>query len=111
LTTVGFTEQIPHADGIRFCRSSGRPRSHRWAAAEPATASTEIDVRDGSKGLLLVEVLKRRVRARNEKRQESPDDELLVVIRYRDWDDQTVTLDDHAMWVFTTFFPDERVRS
>jgi SRSO17 transposase len=69
----------------------------QWAAAQPATAWTEIDVRDGSKGPLIVEVLKRRVRARNEKRRESPDDELLVVIRYRDREDQTVTKTDYYL--------------
>jgi SRSO17 transposase len=68
-----------------------------WTHAQPATAWTQIDVRDGSKGPLLVEVLKRRVRTRNDKRQESPDDELLVVIRYRDRDDQTVTKTDYYL--------------
>ncbi len=68
-----------------------------WTQAQPATAWTEIDVRDGSKGPLLVEVLKRRVRTRNDKRQESPDDELLVVIRYRDRDDRTVTKTDYYL--------------
>jgi len=69
----------------------------QWAAAQPATAWTEVDVRDGSKGPLIVEVLKRRVRARNEKRQESPDDELLVVLRYRDREHQTVTKTDYYL--------------
>ena len=68
-----------------------------WAQAQPASAWTEIDVRDGSKGPLVVEVLKRRVRTRHEKRQESPDDELLVVIRYRDRDQQTVTKTDYYL--------------
>ena len=68
-----------------------------WAQAQPASAWTEIDVRDGSKGPLVVEVLKRRVRTRNEKRQESPDDELLVVIRDRDRDQQTVTKTDYSL--------------
>lgn len=68
-----------------------------WAHAQPATAWTEIDVRDGSKGPLVVEVLKRRVRTRNDQRQESPDDEMLVVIRYRDRDDRTVTKTDYDL--------------
>lgn len=81
----------------------GRPRKRpwqsvsNWAHAQPATAWTEIDVRDGSKGPLIVEILKRRVRTRNEKRQESPDDEMLVVIRYRDRDEQTVTKIDYYL--------------
>ncbi len=54
-----------------------------WTQAQPASAWTEVEVRDGSKGPLLVEVLKRRVRTRDEQRRECADDELLVVIRYR----------------------------
>jgi SRSO17 transposase len=69
----------------------------KWAAVQPATAWTEINVRDGSKGPLIVEVLKRRVRTRNDQRQESPHDEMLVVIRYRDRDDQTVTKTDYYL--------------
>ena len=42
-----------------------------------------MDVRDSSKGPILVEMLKTRVKTRHDKRQESPDDEVLVVIRYR----------------------------
>ena len=68
-----------------------------WTQAQPVTAWTEVDVRDGSKGPLVVEVLKRRVRTRNDQRQESPDDELLVVIRYRDRDQQTVTKTDYYL--------------
>ena len=48
----------------------------KWTHAQPATAWTEIDVRDGSKGPLLVEVLKQSVRTRNDQRPESPDDEM-----------------------------------
>lgn len=69
----------------------------QWAAAQPATAWTKIDVRDGSQGPLLVEVLQRRVRTRNEQRRESPDEELLVVIRYRDREDQAVTKTDYYL--------------
>jgi len=75
----------------------GRPRKRpwqsvsKWTQSQPASAWTQIDVRDGSKGPLIVEVLKRRVRTRNDKRQESPDDEMLVVIRYRDQTTATKT--------------------
>jgi SRSO17 transposase len=71
---------------------SGRPPQRpwqsvsAWAAAQPASAWTRIDVRDAAKGPLVVELLKRRVRTRNDKRQECPADEVLVVIRYRDRD-------------------------
>lgn len=75
-----------------------RPWQHvsAWAETQPAAAWTKIDVRDGSKGPLVVQVLKRRVRPRHGQ-QESPDDELLVVIRYRDRDDRTVTKTDYYL--------------
>ena len=81
----------------------GRPRKRpwqnvsTWAQSQPDTAWTQIDVRDGSKGPLIVETMKRRVRTRNDKRQESPDDEMLVVIRYRDRDNRTVTKTDYYL--------------
>ena len=68
-----------------------------WTQAQPATALTEVDVRNGSKGLLPVTMLKRvhllkqRVRTRNDQRQESPDDEMPIVNRDR----QTVTKTDY----------------
>ncbi len=79
----------------------GRPRKRpwqsvsAWAAAQPTSAWTRIDVRDAAKGPLLVEVLKRRVRTRDEKRRECPDDEVLVVIRYRDRDRAVTKIDFH----------------
>jgi hypothetical protein len=52
-----------------------------------------IDVRDGAKGPLVVEMVKRRVVSRNHRRQQG-DEELLTVIRYRDRDqDQVVKVD------------------
>ena len=48
-----------------------------------------IDVRDGSKGPLVVVMVKRRVVARTPRRQQG-DEELLVVLRYRDRDHQQV---------------------
>ena len=68
-----------------------------WTQAQPASAWTEVDVRDGSKGPLVVHILKRRVRTRDEKRRECADDELLVVIRYQDRDQQTVTKTDYYL--------------
>jgi SRSO17 transposase len=53
----------------------------------------EIDVRDGAKGPLLVEVVSRRVLARNEKRK-ADHEEVLVVIRYKDRDNQKVVKTD-----------------
>ena len=57
-----------------------------WSESQPARAWTKLDVRDAAKGPLVVEAIQRRVRTRDEKRRECPDDEVLVVIRYRDRD-------------------------
>ena len=54
----------------------------RWQTALPEDAWTTIDVRDGSKGPLVVDIVKRRVVARTPQRQEGHE-EMLVVIRYR----------------------------
>ncbi len=56
----------------------------QWAQAQPKNAWTRIDVRDGSKGPLVVEAIKRVVRTRDDKRKECDTDEVLVVIHYRD---------------------------
>ena len=64
----------------------GRPpkspflRLDRWQAALPEGAWTSIDVRDGDKGPLVVEVVKRRVQARTETGGTGAD-ELLFVTR------------------------------
>jgi SRSO17 transposase len=55
-------------------------RLDRWVAALPEVAWTRIDVRDGEKGPLVVEVVKRRVQARTETGGTGPD-ELLFVTR------------------------------
>jgi hypothetical protein len=81
-------------------KGNGRPpnrpwvRVDKWLAAQPATAWTTLDVRDGAKGPLIVELLKRRVAARTDKHQQAPD-EVLVAIRYRDRDDQRVVKTDY----------------
>lgn len=78
----------------------GRPpmrpwqRVDAWLAKQPASGWTKMDVRDGSKGPLIVEILKRRVAARAEKYRQGPD-EVLVVIRYRDRDDERVVKTDY----------------
>jgi SRSO17 transposase len=54
-----------------------------WAEERDDGNWTGIDVRDGAKGPLLVDVVKRRVVARTENRQEGPE-EVLVVLRYKD---------------------------
>lgn len=83
-------------------KGNGRPPSRPWArvdkwlAAQPVTAWTTLDVRDGAKGPLIVEILKRCVAARTDKRQQAPD-EVLVVIRYKDRDEQRVVKTDYYL--------------
>ena len=77
--------------------SSGRERRpqrpwqgiDRWRTSLPEEAWTTIDVRDGSKGPLVVDIVKRRVVARTPQRQEGHE-EMLVVIRYRERDTHQV---------------------
>jgi len=56
-----------------------------WCATLPENAWTKIDVRDGEKGPLVIEVVKRRVQARTERRGTGPE-ELLFVSRERQSD-------------------------
>lgn len=60
-------------------------RLDRWRAALPEDAWTRIDVRDGEKGPLVIEVVKRRVQARTETGGTGPE-ELLFVTRERQED-------------------------
>jgi len=79
-------------------RAPNRPwvRMDKWLAVQPAAGWTTLDVRDGAKGPLIVEILKRRVAAHTDKRQQAPD-EVLVVIRYKDRDDQRVVKTDYYL--------------
>ena len=61
----------------------------QWSQALGDDAWQRIDVRDGSKGPLVVEVVKRRVVSRTPRRQQGHE-EMLVVMRYRDRDNQQV---------------------
>ena len=80
----------------------GRPpkrpwqRVDNWAASLPQHAWTKVDVRDGSKGPLMIEIVKRRVVGRNHRRQEGHP-EVLVVIRYRDREDRRVVKTDYYL--------------
>jgi len=67
-----------------------------WSLALAPEAWRRIDVRDGSTGPLVVEVVKRRVVSRTHRRQEG-DEELLVVIRYRDRDQEQVVKVDYYL--------------
>jgi SRSO17 transposase len=53
-------------------------RLDRWRAALPEDAWTRIEVRDGEKGPLVIEVVKRRVQARTETGGTGPEELLLV---------------------------------
>ncbi|MFB3106382.1 MAG: IS701 family transposase [Pseudomonadales bacterium] len=71
-------------------------RVDTWTAARTKHEWTQIDVRDGAKGPLVVEAIKRRVVARTDKRQEGHE-EVLVVIRYRDRDNDEVVKTDYYL--------------
>lgn len=60
-------------------------RVDRWCAAQPESAWTKLDVRDGEKGPLVIEVIKRRVQARTAKQGTGPE-ELLFITRERQAD-------------------------
>jgi SRSO17 transposase len=66
-------------------------RLDRWCAALPEGAWTKVDVRDGEKGPLVIEVIKRRVQARTETGG-TGGDELLFLTRERQRD-KTYKLD------------------
>jgi len=65
----------------------------QWRDALCQDDWTEIDVRDGSKGPLIVEAVQRRVLGRTDRRQEGHE-ETLVVIRYKDRDNERVVKTD-----------------
>jgi len=67
-----------------------------WVEIPKKRDWTKVDVRDGAKGPLIVEVVKRRVVARTEKRQEGHE-EVLVVIRFRDRDNRRVLQTDYYL--------------
>jgi hypothetical protein len=58
-------------------------RVDRWCASLSESEWTRIDVRDSEKGPLVLEIVKRRVLARTERRRGNLTEELLVVTRYQ----------------------------
>jgi SRSO17 transposase len=80
----------------------GRPGQRPWHSVETWSQSLgeeswqRIDVRDGRKGPLVVEAVKRRVVSRTHRRQQG-DEEMLVVIRSRDRDQQEVVKVDYYL--------------
>lgn len=67
-----------------------------WRTWLPEEAWTPIDVRDGSKGPLVVDLVKRRVVARTPQRQ-AGHEEMLVVMRYRERDTHQVVKVDCSL--------------
>jgi SRSO17 transposase len=68
----------------------------QWSQARGDDAWKRMDVRDGSKGPLVVEVVKRRVVSRTHRRQQGHE-EMLVVMRSRDRDNQQVVKVDYYL--------------
>jgi len=83
-------------------RGQGRPPKRPWQSVQQWAESLgdeawrRVDVRDGSKGPLVVDVVTRRVVSRTHRRQQG-DEELLVVIRYRDRDQEQVVKVDYYL--------------
>ena len=79
-------------------RRPQRPWQHVevWSQSLADEAWQRIDVRDGSKGPLVVEAVKRQVVSRTHRRQQG-DQETLVVIRYRDRDQEQVVKVDYYL--------------
>src|SRR6266581_2620360 len=96
-TAMRDLETAPPAESGR-----GRPGQRPWHSVETWSQSLgeaswqRIDVRDGSKGPLVVEAVKRRVVSRTHRRQQG-DEEMLVVIRYRNRDQQEVVKVDYSL--------------
>src|SRR5713101_5030424 len=67
-----------------------------WAESLGTEAWGRVDVRDGAKGPLVGDVVKRRVLSRTHRRQQG-DEELLVVLRYRDRDQERVVQGDYYL--------------
>ena len=67
-----------------------------WATSLDDDAWRQVDVRDGSKGPLVVDVVKRRVVSRTHRRQQGHE-EMLIVMRYRDRDNQQVVKVDYYL--------------
>jgi len=71
-------------------------RVDKWVASLADDAWKTIDVRDGAKGPLTVQIVKRSVVGRTDKREEGHE-EVLIVIRYKDRDDQRVVKTDYYL--------------
>lgn len=90
-----------HVDPPEYGGRGPYPR-RRWVGVDEWVQSLDehdwmtIDVRDGEKGPIIVEAVKRRVVARTDKRGEGHE-EVLVVIRYRNRDEDRVIQTDYYL--------------
>ena len=96
-TQIRDLEVAPPEYGGRG-RHPQRPwvRVDAWIESPDNRDWTTINVRDGSKGPLIVEVVKRRVVARTDKRQ-AGHEEVLVVVRFRERDKRRVVQTDYYL--------------
>jgi len=90
-----------HVDPPEYSGHGRRPkrpwtRVDQWAQSLDEKDWTAIDVRDGAKGPIIVEAVKRQVIARTDKGGEGHE-EVLVVIRYKDRDDRRVVKTDYHL--------------
>jgi len=69
-------------------------RVDQWRDSLPGDAWARVDVRDGEKGPLVLEIVRRRVIARTERSRHGPTEELLIVTRSPD-DSGTIKYDYH----------------
>jgi SRSO17 transposase len=74
---------LPEPEGPRHPRKSPFVRGDKWRASLPESAWTRIEVRDGEKGPLVVEVTTCRVQAKADGKRVGPE-ELFVIVRLRD---------------------------
>ncbi len=98
-TTIRDLEAPPPPDPHRRKRAFEQVRV--WAAALSATAWTSIDVRDGHRGPLVVEVVKTRVVAKTDRRRVGPE-ETLVVVR---------TAEDNGSWKYDYYLSNAPVET
>ena len=74
---------LPDQDGPGAPRKAPFVRADKWRAALPESVWTRIEVRDGEKGPLVVEVTTCRVQAKADGKRVGPE-ELFVIVRSRD---------------------------
>ncbi len=95
-TTIRDLEVLPpEPAGTGRKRTRPRRPSQRvdaWTAGRSDSEWTRIDVRDGEKGPIVVDVIRRRVET-GQFRATQVTEEVLVVIRYRNRDERTVKTD------------------